>query len=288
MNNLAAVKGKRQSIRTGTDSLSDRSISDTAYVSLKWVAIITMVVHHVGYLLFANRIIGTNEYAACCTIGRIAFPLFCFLLVECYFHTKDRAKHLLKITLLAIISEVPWDYFYYGKVLNWNIQNVCVTLALGFLMLCSMDMPVGKIIKSIFPKANENGKFVRFFTGVIRFDFCGVFSFMAFVLRTDYSYYGIFLIAFFRLAHIRKHRLSWIICGLISFVLAKYPFDATMLFSLAALAFIVPAIHSKSSKNGTCAERFDFLKHKGFRLIASYFYPAHLVLLCAIHLIISR
>lgn len=261
-----------------------RSITDTSYQILKWTAIATMTVHHVGYLLFSLGAIGKTDYTACYTIGRMAFPLFCFLLVECYYHTQNRTKHLVKMAMLAVFSEIPWDYFYSGKAVKCDTQNVCFTLTLGFLMLYFMDIPVTGIIKAFAPKASENTKIVGFYAKVVRFDLFAGFLILAYLFRSDYSFYGIFLIAIFRLAHNSNHRIAWLIAGLVFHIFAKPPFDAALLFSLADLVLIIPAI---SEKPLPCTEHFSFLTIKAAKLTASLFFPAHLVILCAISIILS-
>ena len=55
-------------------------------------------------------------------LGRIAFPLFMFLLVEGYFKTRSRWKYLLYLLGFGVISEVPFDLFTTSQVFepNWN------------------------------------------------------------------------------------------------------------------------------------------------------------------------
>ena len=87
--------------------------------TLKMIAIVTMLIDHIGAVLFPQ-----TELLR--IIGRIAFPIFAFTLVEGFFHTKDVKKYLMRLGILALISEIP---FAFGH------QNVFFTLFLGILML---------------------------------------------------------------------------------------------------------------------------------------------------------
>ncbi len=100
--------------------------------SLKVIALITMTIDHVGLVLFP-KIVPLRA------IGRIAFPIFAFLLVEGYLHTKDLKKYLLRLFLFALISEVPFDLAFYGKSIHFTHQNTLFTLTVGLLAVFFLD-----------------------------------------------------------------------------------------------------------------------------------------------------
>ena len=92
--------------------------------TLKMIAIISMLTDHVGCILFPDELIFR-------AIGRIAFPIFCFLVVEGFFHTRNTWNYLMRLCIFAILSEIPFDLAFFGKVFYLQKQNVFMTLALG-------------------------------------------------------------------------------------------------------------------------------------------------------------
>ncbi|MCR4611463.1 MAG: conjugal transfer protein TraX [Lachnospiraceae bacterium] len=99
---------------------------------LKWIAVITMIIDHVGHVFFP-------EYEILRWIGRISFPLFAFLLTEGYKHTSNIWKYFLRLGIFAVISEVPYDYCIYGKIIYFGSQNIFFELLLGLLVLYLID-----------------------------------------------------------------------------------------------------------------------------------------------------
>jgi hypothetical protein len=84
---------------------------------LKWLAIITMIVDHMGIFLYRNGM-DLQGYYIMRGIGRISFPIFAFLLVEGFIHTKDYKKYLARILAFAIISESAYDWFIHGNLIS--------------------------------------------------------------------------------------------------------------------------------------------------------------------------
>ena len=95
---------------------------------LKWIAIFSMAVDHTGALLFPEAMWMRG-------IGRLAFPIFAFLLAEGYYHTHDVKRYLLRLWLFALISEIPYDLAFQGTLLESGSQNVFFTLGLSLGVL---------------------------------------------------------------------------------------------------------------------------------------------------------
>ena len=80
--------------------------------ALKLIAIITMAIDHVTAVFIPNN---TEVYLVGRLIGRLAFPIFAFLLVEGFFHTSNIKKYLTRLGIFALISELPFDLAFYNS-----------------------------------------------------------------------------------------------------------------------------------------------------------------------------
>lgn len=146
---------------------------------LKLLAMILMLIDHIAHLFRVGSeitllSIGTLEltlYESLRYVGRLAFPLFAFLLVEGFLHTRNRKKYAIRLSLFALLSEIPFDLFCSGRFF-YERQNVFFTLLLGFLGLCALEhLTSWRRILAV----------------------TGLFL-VAFVFRADYSWTGYLLI----------------------------------------------------------------------------------------------
>ena len=87
-----------------------------------------MVVDHAGLALFPN--IGAFR-----CVGRLAFPIYCFLLTQGFLHTRDLRAYARRLTLFAILAEIPFDLLTFGRLSSGLEQNVLFSLLLGLLAL---------------------------------------------------------------------------------------------------------------------------------------------------------
>ena len=242
---------------------------------LKWIAIITMLIDHIGasllewYNVFlpagdTKKLLG-NLDTVIRGVGRLAFPLFIFLMVEGFFYTRSRSKYLLRMSLFAAISEFPFDLAFYlrwsdfGKNIWWRTrhQNVFFTLAIGFLAIWVME--------SLRPKKWEWGRFLPAAENLLRMAVCAGAAWggcrLADYLHTDYSWKGVLAIVLAYLIRLWG-RLDLEIFGIL----------AALLFSsgleLTAIADYWLIRHYNGQKGITVNRWFFYL-----------FYPCHLLIL---------
>lgn len=96
---------------------------------LKGIACAAMLIDHIGAVFVQGYTLRI--------IGRLAFPVFCFLLAEGAERTRNPGKYALRLALGAIVSEIPYDLLFYGGF-DWAHQNVMLTLLIGLLTIRAM------------------------------------------------------------------------------------------------------------------------------------------------------
>ena len=100
--------------------------------ALKIIAVLSMMTDHCAYYLMDGN---TWAYEVMRCFGRVAFPVFAFLVAEGFAHTRNRMRYFLSLLLFAAISEVPW-YLLNGAD---GTHNVMFTLALGVAALAVFE-----------------------------------------------------------------------------------------------------------------------------------------------------
>lgn len=133
---------------------------------LKWIAIITMFLDHTAKIIsFQPPIIAavpyesTNEsfyeatqgiFTIFTTLGRLAFPIFCFLLVEGFIHTSNRNKYAYRLLIFAFLSQIPYSLAFSQQLLDFRKLNVFFTLLIGFLVVMGLDKFKKFSFKNVF------------------------------------------------------------------------------------------------------------------------------------------
>ena len=100
--------------------------------ALKIIAVLSMIADHCAYFLLSQ---GDVLYEPLRCLGRIAFPVFAFLVAEGFAHSRNRMGYFLTLLGFGIISELPW-YLLNGYD---GTHNVMFTLALGVVALALFD-----------------------------------------------------------------------------------------------------------------------------------------------------
>ena len=226
-----------------------RGLSGTA---LKYIACGTMLLDHIGASCiestFADAVFMPVVLArldlVLRLIGRIAFPIFCFLLVEGFVHTHDVKRYIGRLFLFGLLSEVPFDLAFFCTPFHPDDQNVYWTLALGVLAMAGLkhfEAPDGTIRWQGFLCA-------------------GACVLAAFLANTDYNGIGVLILCALYLT--RADRKRQCIVGV-----ALFAFEFT-----APLAFVF--IWFYNGQRGACSKALQ----KAFY----WFYPVHLTLLALI------
>ena len=89
-----------------------------------------------------GTIVPGNEWLTC--VGRLAFPIFAFLTVEGYFHTKNLKKYVLRLLVSAILSEIPFDLMVGSRVFYPIHQNVLWTFLISIGLIHMNQQVKGK------------------------------------------------------------------------------------------------------------------------------------------------
>ncbi len=226
--------------------------------ALKIIAVISMFIDHSAHVLkndlgFMNLVlfsfggIDYSIYYIMRFIGRLAFPIFCFLIVQGFIHTKNVKKYCLRLLAFAFISEIPFNLMMRGSFIDPGHQNIYFTLFIGVIVLWIYEKTDGHLFK---------------------FGFITVLVVITHFLNTDYGAKGVLLIL---LIYVLRQSPS------MQVLFSNFLLSSTgKLFSLCAF---IP-INMYNGERG-------FIKSKALKLGFYIFYPAHILLLVAIKFLIK-
>ena len=235
---------------------TDHSYFSISGSTLKMIAVITMLIDHMGASLIGplrSKLPDGSSIRYFCymiyphmrNIGRLAFPIFCFLLVEGFLHTHNTRNYAKRLFIFALISELPFDYAFSNQLIYRSHQNVYFTLLIGLLVMMGM---------SFFEHRQSTSSLDRYINLLMQIAVAVLGLWIARYLRTDYSYKGVFLIIV--LYSLRLDRRIQAIFGAI----------AISWEAAAPLAFI--PIWFYNGKRGRQMKYFFY-----------WFYPVHLLIL---------
>lgn len=206
---------------------------------LKLTALSTMIIDHCGAIFKSDIIIYR-------IIGRLAFPIYCFLLVEGYIHTSNVKKYAGRLLIFAFISEIPFDLAFYGRI-GFVHQNIFFTLFIGLVTIYFLD--------------NKEGKYNLDKTLVIV-----AACILATILRTDYQFIGIiYILSFYFTRSLPKEkRLS-----IIAVIMILTNLSAGWMQQFSVIALII--IYFYNNEPG--------IKNKFLQMSFYIAYPLHLLIL---------
>ncbi len=180
--------------------------------ALKWIGILTMFIDHLGAVLVMKiaQLTSKSEwvdiYWVCRYIGRIAFPIFCFTLVEGFTHTRNKGRYLGRMCLFALLSEIPFDLAFRKEWFSTDYMNVMATFALGLLLLWVIQQLLDPVKgKGVNPMA-----VLRAFLAI---GAIGVAMALSEIFNMDYGAVGILSIVLFYLYREKRVAAAVLGCG---------------------------------------------------------------------------
>lgn len=197
-------------------------------------------------------------------IGRLAFPIFAFQIVEGFVHTSNLKKYILRLLVFALITEIPFNLFCSSSWFYPYHQNVLFTLLLGLLAVAVID------------KA-RNSEDKKSKVSVLWLLLIGVVSIIGF---TDYGFLGVFTVVMFYL--VRGYKFTWLLQLVGMVVIHVFLFEGqniifevfnhTIEFPIQGFAvFALVPIWLYKGKRGCTSKALQY----GFYA----FYPVHMLVL---------
>ena len=216
----------------------------TSFV-LKIIALTTMLIDHLGYVIFDN-------FSFMNYIGRISFPIFAFLITEGYTHTRNLKKYFYRLLIFAVLSQIPYMILFNDSF----TLNILFALTLGLLAI------------TVYNKLNNK------ILGILFVILCSV---LANLLSFDYGWFGIAIIFIFYIFKEKKIYIN-IFFSFAVFINYMYYFAKTSrieyLFIILSCVLSLIPINLYNGKKGKNIKYFLYL-----------FYPLHLLALYLLTLI---
>lgn len=227
---------------------------------LKLIAMITMIVDHTAVCFYYQ--LPYDTYTLMRNIGRLAFPIYILLAIEAVIHTHSKRNYLLRLLLLAFLSEIPFDLALFHSQTEWEFQNVIFTIFFGVSACMAFTEGINNW-KESKPKS------------ILFFALTALCLYLPYPCHTDYGAAG--SIAIFAGYLIKRYtKLKEVpvknICALLAAAVILVIKDgAPEAWSLATPVFGIPY----NDKLGKLS--------KAEKWIYRFWYPAHLLLLWIIY-----
>ena len=216
--------------------------------TLKLIAMISMVFDHAGDMFFPDVMWPRM-------IGRLAMPIFSFFIAEGFSHTRDKKKYLCRLGIFALISEIPFDLAFEGKI-GFSHQNIMLSFFLAVEALMLYDWIQGGTKSEV-----NHASIGKTILGVIA---VAAIAALSLLLRADYTIFAVIAVFLFYVLR-QKHPLVRTGVGVAFLALTR----TVGYYCTTGLSFIPLAMY-----NGK--------KGKGLKWLFYGFYPGHLLLLAAI------
>ena len=229
---------------------------------LKWVAVVSMFIDHCTAVLVEGswdvgiRAVSYEQYLVLRGIGRLAFPIYCFLLAEGLLHTRNVKKYLLRLGIFALLSDIPFDLAFRRSFLAWDYQNVFFTLFFGLLGL--------SLWRLLTEKKDFRAAWWRQLLGLLCI---AAMALVAELCHTDYGWQGVTVIS-----------LMYLLCT--QPALRDLGSFAVLYFSSPLELAALPDLLLFRLYNGARGRQSKYFFY--------IFYPAHLLLLAGLRWLLWR
>ena len=225
---------------------------------LKIIALISMLIDHLGYYIFDN-------FLSLRIIGRFAFPIFAFFVAEGMKYTRNRKRYILTLLIFAVVSQVPYALLNKSLKLNILFTFLISIVFILFLELLKKESLKKSLIKSILTILSIS----------ILFILCLVFGD---ILRyIDYALPGILLVVAF---YFIKSKWKFVMASVLMVLyvlenLLMYKLGFSLFIQLFAIVSIILLLFYNGNKG-----KFNL------KYLFYVFYPVHLIFIWIITLIL--
>ena len=224
--------------------------------TLRVLAMTFMLLDH----MWATIVPGNNWMTY---VGRLAFPIFAFQIVEGFYHTSNRKNYAKRLLILALISEIPFNLMTLSSPIFPFHQNTIFTLLLGLWAISALDNAKTARTKPAAVKAG----FVVLITYLL-----GLIGFV------DYGWKGVMTVVAFYVFHEGRFAklgqlISMLLLNIILFEGQRFPLFGGAYYLPAqafALLALIP-IWLYDGRKGFGGKRFQYTVY--------LFYPVHLLVL---------
>ncbi len=235
---------------------------------LKIIAAISMLIDHFGLMFYPFD----TRFRI---IGRLAFPIFAFMIAEGAKYTRNRLKYFLSIFFLGVICQSVYNSFDYGPIYN----NILLTFSVSILLIYLLD----GFKRALFsPEATATRAFVMGILFILALFFVFVLNNLPVKMRFDYGFAGCtipVMVSAFDFHGLQAPkilarldclptRLVLLALGLLMFIPDSPSYQWYALFALIPLLLY-------SGKRGKYNMKYFFY----------IFYPVHLVLLEGLYIL---
>ncbi|MCC8027069.1 MAG: conjugal transfer protein TraX [Clostridium sp.] len=228
---------------------------------LKLIGIVAILIDNIGAVVIQGGILhGANRamYEAiiatpsghiwmvagqvCRYCGRLAFPIFAFLVAEEFVRTRNRWEYTMRMLVFAVVSEIPFDLAVYHTPFYFHYQNMLFTLFLGLMVLMAMEHTRNTAVRGAALAAG-----------------CA----LSWLIQADYNVVGILLIV--TMYWFRHNDIAQLVGGVVICAVESISY-----YCISALAYVPVVLYN--GRRGALQLKYLFY----------VFYPVHLIVLYGI------